>query len=472
MKRFVVLPLILLLSWNSAAQEAPLSEVQDEVLDEVQDEAQDVAASELPDYPGISTQGHPVVDPALTDTIVFYIRNIDFDIQGRTRSWALVKNIDLETGIRLRGVQSLETYIRRKSQTLRNQRVLNDTLSWIDYTIAPEDQDGLVPVDLMVHAVDTWNIIALPEPEYDSNSGLSLTLKVRNYNFLGTMSPLAFDLGYKLEDERNSALLRIDSDTPFTLFGYRWNLNLDNDITYTENAPLYYKNTTGLSMEVPWKETTFTFTFTHAFILNEETSDTEKDRYPYMQNEDTFPDTWYMSSSFSAGWSIPLLEMGEFGELSYNPGISESVNYRPGGEIGDYRRGPATTLSHSIDFGQINWTGNYRNGANISFANANTFNNHFQTWDNNISFTAIGHRAVSRFFGVSGRLQYRQWFNNPYFEAGDALRGIRDKYIRADYMISLNMEFPIRILRFAPSEWFNTRKLRLFDFEMHFSPFL
>jgi hypothetical protein len=191
-----------------------------------------------------------------------------------------------------------------------------------------------------------------------------------------------------------------------------------------------------------------------------------------MQNEDSFPDTWYLSSSLSAKWNIPIASMGEFGELSYSPGISEDINYRPGGEIGDYRRGPATTLSHSIGFGQINWIGNYRNGASVNLENSNTFNNHFHTWDNSISVTAIGHKRAGRFFGVSGRLQYRQWFDNSNLSAGDALRGVRDKDIRADYMLSLNVEIPIRIMRFAPSEWFNIRKLRIFDFEMHFAPFL
>jgi hypothetical protein len=79
---------------------------------------------------------------------------------------------------------------------------------------------------------------------------------------------------------------------------------------------------------------------------------------------------------------------------------------------------------------------------------------------------------VSRFFGVSARLQWRQWFNNPCLEAGDTLRGIRNKYIHADYMLSLNVQLPVRIIRFAPSEWFRIRGLRAFDFEMHFSPFL
>jgi hypothetical protein len=39
-------------------------------------------------------------------------------------------------------------------------------------------------------------------------------------------------------------------------------------------------------------------------------------------------------------------------------------------------------------------------------------------------------------------------------------------------MISLNLEFPFRLIRFVPSEWFRRRNWRIFDFEQHWSPFI
>jgi hypothetical protein len=72
-------------------------------------------------------------------------------------------------------------------------------------------------------------------------------------------------------------------------------------------------------------------------------------------------------------------------------------------------------------------------------------------------------------------MQYQQWFNHdpPYTStAGDVLRGIVDKSIHADYMLSLNLDFPFRILRFVPSKWFDNHKMRFFDFDLHFSPIM
>ncbi|MFP3043032.1 hypothetical protein LQZ19_14550 [Treponema primitia] len=403
---------------------------------------------------------------------VYFIQKIDFTINGRTRPFALMDKVDLEIGERLHGQRALETYIRRRTQVLRNQRVLEADQSRIEYIIGEAGADGLVPVDLTVYTADTWNFIVLPEPKYDSNTGLSLTLKARDYNFLGTMSPLAVNLGYKLEDNKNSVFLDIDSDTPFQLFGYTWNLNFDNSFIYTENDPFYYKNTTGISLELPsWAKSTFTFGLNQSFILNEETSDDEKHRIG--TSEEFFPDVWFMSSEAYVQWKIPTgVEVGDFGDLSYTPKITEKINYRPGGDIGEYRRGPATIFSHSFGFGQTNWKGNYRSGIDVKLENENEFNNYSLKWDNDLKFTAIGHFKISSFFGISSRFQYRQYFNNPNIEAGDVLRGMMDDSLHADAMLSLNMEFPLRVLQFLPSQWFGYRALRPFNFELHFAPFI
>ncbi|MDL2228776.1 hypothetical protein LJC14_00835, partial [Treponema sp. OttesenSCG-928-L16] len=74
-------------------------------------------------------------------------------------------------------------------------------------------------------------------------------------------------------------------------------------------------------------------------------------------------------------------------------------------------------------------------------------------------------------FGVSGRLRYKQWFNEAYDDGGDIIRGIRDNKIVADYMLSLNIDLPFRLFRFMPSIWFGKPWMRVFNFEMHLSPF-
>jgi hypothetical protein len=90
-------------------------------------------------------------------------------------------------------------------------------------------------------------------------------------------------------------------------------------------------------------------------------------------------------------------------------------------------------------------------------------------------FNGTGYFVISDFFGISSRLSYRHWvYHDPeYYEhAGDYLRGIMDKAICSDYMLSLNMDFPFRVLVFAPSKWFTDWKTVFFDFELQASPII
>jgi hypothetical protein len=131
--------------------------------------------------------------------------------------------------------------------------------------------------------------------------------------------------------------------------GYIWNFNFDNLFTYNEFDPNYYKNVTGLTLDLPWRQTTFTVGFDQSFFLNEENSDAEK----VETSIEFFEDQWYMSSELYAKWEIPLgIEVGDFGSLTYFPRLTEGFNYRPGGDIGDYRRAPSPNLSTVLALGR------------------------------------------------------------------------------------------------------------------------
>jgi hypothetical protein len=452
--------------------------------------------AEVPaEFSGIDDSGDSPVEnsqPGDSQT-VYVIRNIDFDVDGRSLSFALIYNGEFKEGERIQGGEELEQYIARKQQLLINERVLEEVR--IEYSLGEPEADGAVPVNLLVHVRDTWNVIALPYPKYDSNDGLSLTIKARDYNFLGTMSALRVDLGYRSwedEDSGNNQVFKrrfnfeIDSDTPFRAFGLNWNFNFDHILYYTIGDPLYYQNVTGISVELPFRTTTFTVGFNEYLIFNEEISSESKDQYGISNDYLEGP---YGSSELSVSWRIPTgIKIGEFGDLNYTPGVSGRINYRIGGFRDEAKR-PVTSFSHSLGFGKVDWIGNYRRGIEASISNGYSY--YFARSDAPfaISLDTGGtvHWPFSKLFGISARLHYRQrWQPSdklrtttqmqtdtiPYYGAGDLLRGVINNDLRAKYMLSLNLDLPFRILRFFPSEWFNYSKLHLFDFEMHFSPFI
>ena len=423
------------------------------------------------------------------DDRLYIIVAFEFDIRGRTRPNALIHNGDLRIGEELHGRTGLEEYIHDRTQVLTNMRVLRDTVE-IGYSVGERWEDGAYPVTLTIRVEDSWNIIALPVPYYDTNTGLDITVRARDYNFLGTMNPLRVDLGYQRDpDGRNSFELMIDSSIPFTAWGYRWNFVFENVFQYRPESyePFFFRNTTGLSVELPFRTTTFTVGFDESFILNQENPQAhrivDEGDVPWYSIPENFHLGLYMSSRLFASWRIPTgLTTRNFGELTYTLAPSITFNHElPNWPLHDFRRGPFASFSHSLGFGRIDWHGNYRSGLSVSLSNS--FHYDFFRYDrlhdpfhSTLFLSGTGHFIVTRFLGVSARLQSRRWFffdgRGYHGNAGDVLRGIADRSMQADYMLSLNMDFPFRVLVFTPSQWLNNDRLRLFNFEFHISPML
>ena len=405
---------------------------------------------------------------------VYVIREIEFDITGRSRPFALISSGNFKEGERIKGKDSLDKYLAQKKQLLMNQQVLEDvTIECFD---GDRESDGAIPVRLLVHVKDTWNLIVLPYPKYDSNEGFSITLKARDYNFLGTMSALRVDLGYKNDGGEQSVNFSLDSDIPFYAANLHWVLNFDNYFDYAFNEPLYYQNVTGLSLLLPWHATVFSIGFNEYLTVNEKNSIEDKDIF----NLDNRYYGVYASTELFVSWELPLgIEIGSFGELEYTPGVSGRINY-PYSSMDEPRKAVAS-FSHSIGFGRVDWIGNYRKGLSASIGNSYSW--FFDRGDSPLKISLDAgitfYWVFSKYLGVSSKLDYRQWWhwsdklggNIPYYNAGDMTRGLINDDIRADQILAFNLDLPIRILRFWPSEWASNQKFHILDFEMHLSPF-
>jgi len=410
------------------------------------------------------------------DDQLYVITAYEFDIKGRTRPDALLYVGEFREGEKLQGQANLEKYVSDKTQVLINQRVLKDN-AVISYSIGEQLEDGAYPVTLTMKVEDSWNIIALPYPRYSSHTGLGLTVKARDYNFLGTMNPLRVDLGYSYdENDHSSFVLGVFSSTPFRALGYTWKLKFDNTFSYRPDVdePYYYQNITGLSVEVPFRTTTFTFGFEETFNLNEENADLYKPEYGEFQKG------LYMSSNLFTSWKIPTgLMVSRYGELTYIPYVVAIFNHElPDWPLQEIRRGPYMSFGHSLGFEKIDWHANYRQGLSVLASNLYRYdfsrlNTEKDPLSVSLELSGIGHFIISRFFAISSRLMYRRWFyHDPdyYGSAGDVLRGIRNDAIYADYMLSLNIDLPLRVLVFAPPGRSNKRRSGILDFEMQIAP--
>jgi len=403
---------------------------------------------------------------------IFVINSYHYNVKGLTIPVILNNKIEIKTGEEINGTENFKKYLQNKTQLIINERVLKNN-ALIEYNIGDAIEDGKYPVDLQIYVEDTWNIIALPYPKYDSNTGLSLSLKARDYNFLGTMSALRIDIGYELDEEgKNSFFLMLDSGIPFHIFGLNWHFNFDHDYTFRPNMelPHYYKNTTGLSIELPIIKTTLKLGFDESFILNEENADIDKQDYGVFQKG------IYMSSKPYISWEFPTgLNIGNYGELTYTPEISARFNHKINSDLSENRIGPFLELSHTLGFERIDWIGNFKRGFSANISNSFNYDFHNLKTDNepvtfNIFITSKAYFTITNFLGFSTRFMYRHWFNTYNDAAGDVLRGIADKEINANYMISINLDLPVRVLRIRPSEWFDKNNLRILNFDLHAGP--
>ena len=312
-------------------------------------------------------------------------------------------------------------------------------------------------------------MVAVPAPTYDSNEGFNLSLSGRDFNFLGTLNPLKVDIGYELDNHSNhSFLFAADLMFPFELWGHIWTLDFDNSFKFSQTEPIYYGNDIGLLVDFPFKETTLTLGAYESIYVNEE----NEDRYKASEGF-YFKDVWYLNTEVLARWEIPTgYEVYTFGELVYTPEINFSINYRPGGDIGPSRRGFEMGTKQFLGFGEAKWKGDFREGLIAEIQNNDLYNFYTGKWDNELFVTGIYHRIFKPWLGISGRIRWAQWFNEYYDDAGDMLRGIPDELLSADYMLSINLEVPMKLFSFKPSEWFNKPKLRIINFVEHITPFV
>ncbi|MDR3324979.1 MAG: hypothetical protein LBS82_03185 [Spirochaetaceae bacterium] len=411
--------------------------------------------------------------------IWYYVKTIDFNIEGRTRSSALLRAGEFAIGTEFAGKEALDRFVKEKTQSLINHLQLEQAL--IEYTEDEPDEDGRRGVNLLVSTVDTTNFVILPQPKFDSNGGFEMAFKIRDYNFLGNLTPLGIDVGFLLDDfhlgdfSKGKYALDVATNYPFRAAGFNWNVAFSAGVAYVAGEPFSFKNVTGLSLDIPVKDTTLTFGFDQGTVIEEEYFMFEK-----QYHDDIFEDIEYMYSKTYGRWVVPLgVKVPVLGDLVYTPEVSGKINYRLGGVDLGYRHGPILGLNHKIGFEKLDRYGNFRDGFNVSVENSNEYNVNFNEWNNNITFLAMAHKRIGSIAGISGRLRYKQWFNDPgnyrdrdRAEAGNMLRGVLDRALSANYMLSLNLDFPIHVLNFEPAAWFNVSWFRYFHFEIMLSPII
>ncbi|TVR94211.1 MAG: hypothetical protein EA428_00585, partial [Spirochaetaceae bacterium] len=378
--------------------------------------------------------------------ILYRVKQVELDVRGRTQEGVIKRLVQVYPGLEFGSQLELDLYIADRQQELLNQRPLAEAS--IEYVLGvPEN--GFVPVSVFIQTRDSWNILVLPYFRYDSNDGLLLSLRARDYNFFGTLERLAVtfdwenrDLGEAPEDEDakdNEISVELEFLLPFTWQGYDWSWKLKSSMAFTGSYQEYAAETE-ITLDLPGA-------FDRIWRLSLE------QEYFYT-TEDEDEDTYYLGTELGYGTSFDLpMVLPVFGQLQYGPGVAVGQRYKILEEISSDRRGTRLTFAHQISAGRVNWVGNFREGARFSLANSNTFNAQHLDWDRNV-VTEVQGFAQNFPFAVSGRTGAFASFDDKD-QLANKVRGVlrrrrsRDQ-LEGDYGAFANADITLSVFRLRP----------------------
>ena len=380
------------------------------------------------------------------ESIPLQITEVRYEIDGRTRRWAIEDILDIEEGMVFTSEEELVAYLAEQQQKLTNQRILQEgSITFERTTTLPED-DGEETADRVQNVVvtvvtkDTWNFIVLPYFKYDSNTGLLLSLRTRDYNLFGTNQALSIDFDYeRTEVEEDLFTIAADFRLPFNMFDRRWELIIEESLVL-EASDIDFKLSTGLG---------YFFDF-----LGLEWEAIYTESYRYMTDDPD--DDYFFTSRFDLGATIDTgIFLPGYGPLAYRPNIYTKWNYTHDG-ISDERKGTSVVFEHFLKAGDFDWNGNYRDGQTFSVGNSNEYNIQKAAWDRSFDFETALYRslwqpkpeenpkagistALSGFYLIDGA-------STDQDDAAKAARGVLNDTMNGDLGFFLNLDAIITFL--------------------------
>lgn len=404
----------------------------------------------------------------------YKITEIVYKISGLTKQTPLSKAVPIEKDTLFFSKEELEEYIETLNIEFKNLRTLESHRIETEFLPA---EDGLIPVKLTIYTKDTWNIIALPYPRFDSNSGFQLKLKVKDFNFFGFMQTLNVDVVYENDENEKSAFsFKTDFAIPFKAGPVDLTWDIKAGLAFKEKQKPEFEFSTGLDAAYTYKNITLHAGFIQGiniYGLQQPKTPADKTGEDSDSKKDQASSSYYFTDTFYLYMPVEIYKTQSAGVLTWTPYFSLGGNWKFGKITDEKLRGMKVKWSHTLAMGKINWHKNFRHGYSFEVDNAYEYNT---LWDKvNISFSANSNGFYS-FWDRIGLYGNFNFFYNLHGKtsnkAGEQLRGILNKRVSTDTAFTLNMDFPIKIGLFKFEEITGIQWTRFLGFELHVVPFL
>ncbi|MFQ3621716.1 MAG: hypothetical protein SNJ78_12335 [Spirochaetales bacterium] len=385
----------------------------------------------------------------------YIIETVEYTIEGKTWEYILAKKINFEIGKTFSTKQDLEEYLQDKKQLLINQRVLSEVR--LEYASTPRT-DGMEGVQVKVYTRDTWNLIILPYFKYDSNTGLLLSLRTRDFNFLGSMETLKLDLDYTITTtKKNEFGQSLEFKLPFRLFKRDFNVGLEESLTYNASDESFdFTSIVTLAMDIDFLSRLWTISLSQG---------------SFYEGRDFYGDRYYYQTKVSLGTEFETpFTIGRWNHIIYAPEVFISAKYRPDRELSEERRGYGPGFYHELKVERIDWVGNFRDGGNVSLGNDLFYNYGKDAWERKVTWEATGHKALG-WLGLSGRLSGFYHFDkemgiNPDDNVGAPIRGILDDRLQGNLVLYVNTDLLIKMWTWFLDPYLEVQMGPFFDYAL------
>ena len=406
------------------------------------------------------------------------IEKIEYKIKGLTKKYPLQLAVPINQAMVFETEEAYFHYLDDIRLKLNNLRVLENSDVVSEYI---EVQNGMALAKITISTKDSWNIIALPFPKFDSNTGFVAKLKGKDYNFLGTMQVLNIDISYILDNYgKSSGGIGTNFSFPFKAgplnATYKLEALLDVD---KKNASFDLNNT--LEFCYPTRIVDIYFGYYQGLYLNRPRDENEgkKANTQISEEEDkiekkTVYDKYFFNTKFFLYTPITLYNFEYAGKLVYTPYISFYGNWAFKNLNERKKKGISMSFSHSLSLSRVDWKNNFREGFSASIDNSYSYNFFLKdTPEIEITSTLAGYYSFVNRIGIYAQLDAFYSFSKEVSQrAGKNLRGILNKRIKTDVGFTLNVDVPVRITSFDFEKISGVEWTRFFGFEWFISFFL
>jgi len=394
----------------------------------------------------------------LPNDTAYKIESVEYIINGFTKEASLADKIQIDKKRIFSSREEFETYISELNTEFNNMRAIESHEISFEFL---EHKNNIIPVKLKISTKDTWNIIALPYPSFDSNKGLEFKLKLKDFNFLGRLEPFTIDLIYdKDNDDKSSFSLGSRFSLPFYVNPVKFLWTVEADFTVDQDKKLDSNIKTSLNISYKFGLDWITLNAGTSQKIDFSVSPAEK--------------SYYLTNGIYTAFVFDLYKNPILGTIQWTPSLEINGDWKFKKVIDEKHKGLNFVWSHSLEMGKVNWINNFRQGFTVNLDNSYKYNT-YKKGNVDVSFNleTKGFYSFLDRVGLYGRLDffYNLFGKTSSEHTGKILRGILNKRIETDTAFSFNFDVPIKIGVLKWEEITGVEWTRFFGFELHITPF-